>query len=227
MSKSPCPNVRMNQFSPSLEVISYRDANQYWGNSVLKSSYIVSPFHVLNSLEASFQVERKLICFHIKAFSKGVSKYLIHLRETYALGKSANQWKHHLMNKETVIQTNQQPLQYFQNQTKLQQFSHYSLMGLLQQVHLVIRNQESISSQVVGLMSKKYLIVSFIPQYRLLICVNSIEQYPVETIFKDVYESLIHGTSWKEVIAMFITGCLTIFASCIYRIWKKQVTNSK
>ena len=82
-----------------------------------------------------------------------MSKYPVHKRETYALRESGNQWRHHLMNEETTIQTNQKPLQYFQIKTKLQQFSHYSLMGLLQQVHLIIRNQESISSQVVGLMS--------------------------------------------------------------------------
>jgi len=187
----------MNQFSASLEVINYRDAGQYWGKSMLHFSCIVSPFHVSNSLEASLQVERKHICFHIKAFSKAVSKYPIHLRETYALGESFNQWKHHLMKKEIVIQTNHQPFQYFQNQTKLQKFPYYSLMGLLQQVHLVIKNQESITSQVVGMMSKMALIVSVILQHILLIHVNSIEQYPIETVFKDVYESLIHGISWK------------------------------
>ena len=32
MSKSPLPNVKMNQFSPSLEVISYRDVGQFWGS---------------------------------------------------------------------------------------------------------------------------------------------------------------------------------------------------
>ena len=68
----------------------------------------MSPFHVLNNLETYFQVERKPICFHIKAFSKAVLKYL---RETYASGESANQWKHHLMNKEKVIQTNQHLIQ--------------------------------------------------------------------------------------------------------------------
>ena len=68
-----------------------------------------------------------------------MSKYSKPLRETYASGESANQWKHHLINEETVIQTNQQLVQYFQNQTKLQQFSPYIFMGYLQQVHLVIR----------------------------------------------------------------------------------------
>ena len=112
---------------------------------------------------------------------------------------SVNQWKHHLINEGKVIQTNQQLIQYFQRQTKLQKFSPYSLMSLWQQVHLVIRNPESISSQILGIMSRISLLVSVVPQYRLLIHVNSIEQYPVEIFFKDVYESLIHGTSWKEV----------------------------
>ena len=117
----------MNQFSTRLEVITYKDVGEYWGKSVLNFSCIVSPFHVSNNLETSFKVERKPICFHIKAFSKAVSKCL---RETYASEESANQWKHHLMNKEKLIQTNQQLIQYFQRQTKLQQFSPYSLMDL-------------------------------------------------------------------------------------------------
>ena len=103
MPKDPLPNVRMNQFSPSLEVTSYRDAGQYWGKAVLNFSCIVSPFHVSNNLEASFQVERKPLCFHIKAFSKASSKYPIHLRETYASSESANHWKHYLINEETMI----------------------------------------------------------------------------------------------------------------------------
>ena len=53
------------------------------------------------------------------------------------------------------------------------------------------------SCQVVGLMSKTSLIIFVIPHNRLLIHVISIEQYPVETIFKDDYESLTHGISWK------------------------------
>jgi len=55
------------------------------------------------------------------------------------------------------------------------------------------------STQVVGLMSKTSLIVYVIPQNRLLIHVNGIEQCPIETYFKDDYESLTHGSSWKEI----------------------------
>ena len=104
MPKAPLPNVRMNQFNLSLELNNCGDTGQNWGKSVFNFSCIVSPCHVSNSLETSFQVERKPICFHIKAFSKAVSKCL---RETYASGESAKQWKHHLMNEEKVIQTNQ------------------------------------------------------------------------------------------------------------------------
>jgi len=151
----------------------------------------MSPIHASNNLETSFQVDRKPLCFHLKAFSNALSKYI---RETYASGESDNQWKHHLMNKEKVIQINQL-IQYFQRQTKLQQLSPYSLMGLLQQVHLVIRNQESI----VCLGLKMSLIVSVITQNRFLIHVESIEQNPIETFFDDDYESLTHGSSWKEI----------------------------
>ena len=104
MSKSPLPNLRMNQFNASLEFNRYRDVGKYWGKSVLKLSCIVSPFHVSDNLEASFQVERKPICFHIQAFPKAVSKCLM---GTYASEESVNQWKHHLMNEGKVIQTNQ------------------------------------------------------------------------------------------------------------------------
>jgi len=111
---------------------------------------------------------------------------------TYALEEITNKWKHHL-NEGKVIQTNQQLNQYFENQTKLQKNSHYNWIGSLQQVHLVIRNQESIA----GLMSSISLIVSIILQNRFLVHVDGIKQHSVETIFKDC-ESLTHYSLWKE-----------------------------
>ena len=44
-------------------------------------------------------------------------------------------------------------------------------------------------------MSKTFLIVSIIPQDRLLIHVKSIEQYPIDIVFEVDYESLTHGIS--------------------------------
>lgn len=86
MPKSPLPNVRMNQYSLSLKLNSCMDTDQYCGKLVFGFSCIFSP------LEASFQVERKHFCFHIKSFLKEVSKYL-----AYASGESANQWKHQIV----------------------------------------------------------------------------------------------------------------------------------
>ena len=48
-------------------------------------------------------------------------------------------------------------------------------------------------------MRKTSLIISVIPQDRLLIHVKSIEQYHVEIVFEDDYESLTHVISWKEI----------------------------
>lgn len=47
------------------------------------------------------------------------------------------------------------------------------------------------------------MIVSVVLQHRLLIHGNGIEQYPIETIFKDDYGSLTHGISWKEINCHF------------------------
>lgn len=194
MPKCPLPNVKMNQFSLSWEINSGRDTGQYWGKSTFDFSRIVSPCHVSNSLETSFQMERNPICSHIKAFSKAVSKCLM---GTYASEESANQWKHHVINEGKVIQTNQYLTQYFQRQTKLQQISPYSWIGLVQQVHLVNRNHQSMLNQVTSLMSKVLLIISIISQNRLFIQVYGIKQHPLDIVFKDC-ESLTHDSSWKE-----------------------------
>jgi len=93
----------------------------------------------------------------------------------------ANQWKHHEINEEKVIQSNKQLNQYFQWQTKLQQ------------VHLVNRKQKSMSIQVVGFISSIPLIVSIIMKNRLSIHIDGIKQHLVETIFKD-FESLTHSS---------------------------------
>ena len=93
----------------------------------------------------------------------------------------ANQWKHHVINEEKVIQTNQQLNQYFQRQTKLQQ------------VHLVNRKHKSMSIEVAGLISSISLIVSIIMKNSLSIHIDGIKHHPVETIFK-YCESLTHGS---------------------------------
>ena len=57
-----------------------------------------------------------------------------------------------------VIHIDYQLLQYFQSYTKLQQ-SHYSWMGFLQRIHLVIKDTEGVASKVVDMLSLNASVV--------------------------------------------------------------------
>jgi len=181
-------------------IFSFKGAGQYWGKSVLHFFGIASSFHALKSNEASFQVERKSISFHDKAFWKVDLKFPYHDLKTNALSESVSQWRYQLIDEEIVIQVNQQLLRYFQSQTKLQQSLHHSWMSSVQQVDLVISQHESKSSQVIDMKSKskESLNISVIPESRLLIPIRCIEQSSTNIVFKDVFESLTHDSSWKE-----------------------------
>lgn len=73
-------------------------------------------------------------------------------------------------------------------------------MSYGQQIHLVISQHESKSSQVIDVKSKSKdsLNISVIPERRLLIPIKCIEQHSTNTIFKDDFESLTHDSSWRE-----------------------------
>jgi hypothetical protein len=71
-------------------------------------------------------------------------------------------------------------------------------MGLLQQFHLVIRYKKDIK-QVVDMLSRPFVYASIILQHSSLIHQSYIEQYARDEDFKDVYETLIHGTKVKEL----------------------------
>ena len=66
------------------------------------------------------------------------------------------------MDKETIIHTDHQPLQYLHSQTKLQQSRHYRWMGFLQHFHLVIRYKEGIHNKVADTLSKPIINASTI-----------------------------------------------------------------
>jgi len=63
----------------------------------------------------------KPICFHLETFNGAMNNYPTYDKELYALVQSVKKWKHYMMGKEIVIDTNNQPLQYLQSQSKLQQ----------------------------------------------------------------------------------------------------------
>ena len=57
------------------------------------------------------------------------------------------------MGKEIVIHIDHHQLQYLQSHTKLQQSRYYSWMGFLQKIHLVIKENEGVTSKVVDILS--------------------------------------------------------------------------
>jgi hypothetical protein len=63
----------------------------------------------------------KPIYYHSETFNQVVANYPTYDKELYALVQSVKKWKHYLIGKETIKHTNNQPLQYLQEQTKLQQ----------------------------------------------------------------------------------------------------------
>ena len=67
-----------------------------------------------------------------------------------------------MLEKETIIHTDHQPLQYLQSQTKLQQARHFRWMGFLQQFHLVIRYKKGIFNKVADMLSRPIISASVI-----------------------------------------------------------------
>jgi hypothetical protein len=128
-----------------------------------------------------------------------VINYPTYDKELYALVKSVKKWKHYLMGKETIIHTDHQPLQYLQSQTKLQQSRHFRWMGFLQQFHLVIRYKKGIQNKVVDMLSRPSINASIVLQHNSLAHESYVEQYARDEDFKDVYETLTHGTQVEEL----------------------------
>jgi hypothetical protein len=62
----------------------------------------------------------KPICYHSDTFNQVVVNYTTYDKKLYALVQSINKLKHYLLGKETIIHIDHQPLQYLQEQTKIQ-----------------------------------------------------------------------------------------------------------
>ena len=61
----------------------------------------------------------KPIAFHSETFNGAVINYQTYDKGLYTLAQSFKKWKHYLMDKERIIHTDHQPLQYLQSQKKL------------------------------------------------------------------------------------------------------------
>ena len=56
----------------------------------------------------------KPIYYHSKNFKQAVVNYPTYDKELYALAQSIKKWKHYLLEKETIIHIDHQPLQHLQ-----------------------------------------------------------------------------------------------------------------
>jgi hypothetical protein len=141
----------------------------------------------------------KPICFHSETFNGAVINYPTYDKELYALVQSVKKWKHYLLGKETIVHTDNQPLQYLQSKTKLQQARHFRWMGFLQQFHLVIRYKKGIYNKVVDMLSRPIISASIILKHSPIMHESYVEKYALDTDFKEVYETLCHSNHVEEL----------------------------
>eukprot|EP00253_Pinus_taeda_P007313 PITA_07313 len=93
----------------------------------LKENITTAPVLALPDLQQPFEIEtdasgyamgfvlmqqKKLICYHSEKFSQVVTNHPTYDKELYALVQSVKKWKHYLIDKEIIIHTDHQPLQY-------------------------------------------------------------------------------------------------------------------
>jgi hypothetical protein len=128
-----------------------------------------------------------------------VINYPTYDKELYALVQSVKKWKNYLLGKETIIHTDHQPLQYLQSQSKLQQARHFRWMGFLQQFHLVIRYKKGIFNKVVDMLSRPIISALVILKQSPIMHESYVEQYALDTDFKEVNETLCHSNHVEEL----------------------------
>jgi hypothetical protein len=202
----------------------------------LKEKINTTPILAFPDLQQPFEIEtdasdyamgvvliqrRKPICYHSETFTGVVRNYPTYDKELYALVQSVKKWKHYLMGKETIIHMDHHPLQYLQSQTKLQQSHHFWWMGFLQQFHLVIRYKKGIQNKVVDMLSRPFVNASIVLQHSSLSHESYIEQYARDEDFKDVYETLIHGTKVEELDYHVHEKLYIILVNCVFHKMKE------
>jgi len=80
-----------------------------------------------------------LVPYHSEPLSHGICKYRTYEKEMYSIVQAYRQWKHHILEKEIVIHTDHNPLNFMQTQGKLQNDHHQKLSTYLQQFHINIK----------------------------------------------------------------------------------------
>jgi hypothetical protein len=101
------------------------------------------------------------------------------------------------LNKITV--KNRYPLHRIDNLLdQLKDASNYA-MGFLQQFHLVIRYKKGIFNKVVDMLSRPIISASFILKHSPIMHESYVEQYALDTDFKEVYETMCHSNHVEEL----------------------------
>jgi hypothetical protein len=72
-------------------------------------------------------------------------------------------------------------------------------MGFLQQFHLVIRYKKGIYNKVVDMISRPIISASVIFKHSSIMHESYVEQYALDTDFKEVYETLCHSNHVDEL----------------------------
>jgi hypothetical protein len=164
----------------------------------------------------------KPICFHSETFNGAMINYPTYDKELYALVQSVKKWKHYLLGKETIIHTDHQPLQYLQSQSKLQQVRHFRWMGFLQQFHLVIRYKKGIFNKVTDMISRPIVSDSIILKQSPIMHESYVEQYALDTDFKEVYETLCHSNHVEELDYHVHNNLLYHLGQVVYSTGRKN-----
>jgi len=72
----------------------------------------------------------------------------------YSIVQSYWKWKHYILGKQTIINTDHKPLQFIQTQGKLQNDRHHKWSNYLQQFHLNIKYNKGITNRVIDWLSR-------------------------------------------------------------------------
>eukprot|EP00253_Pinus_taeda_P035716 PITA_35716 len=130
LSKCEFVKTSLGYLAPLHTLTSVKQVFQWGGRQqksfeTLKEKISAAPVLALPNLQQPFEVKtdasgyamgvvlmqkKKTICYHSEKFSQAMINYPTYDKELYALVESVKKWKHYLIDKETIIHTDQQPL---------------------------------------------------------------------------------------------------------------------
>jgi len=115
-------------------------------------------------------------------------------KELFAIVRAMKNWKHYLLEKETIIHMDHHPLQYLQSETKMMWVRHYKWLGFLQQFHLLIKYKKGSMDMLAYMLSqpplKKIAVVEMIMKLEPFTHELLTEDYEGDEYLRGVYKQL-------------------------------------